>query len=195
MSATLNTCELNRNSSIPSAIVKVNLEVHGASHTVQVPENELFRVKNIFHDNEYSILRARRHQGPLKIFDVGANIGLYAIYMNFIDPQSVIYCFEPFMGALTLLKSNVRNLCEIHLHPYGLFNKEQKALMNIHAFIPTLLIGYYLIAYRSRSLHLNTSLYFCLKHLHLLHTLVLLLHELDRLIYHLRNHDLFSLMF
>jgi FkbM family methyltransferase len=134
MRATSTACEENQAFCLPSKIVTVDLEDHGISHTVKVPENELFRVKNIFHDNEYSTLRVRRHQGPLKIFDIGANIGLYAVYAKFIDPQSVIHCFEPFEGALTLLKSNVKGLCGINLHPYGLFNNEQKASMNIHRF-------------------------------------------------------------
>ena len=134
MSITITAREGNQTFSLQSSIVNVDLEVHGISHKVKVPENELFRVNNIFHDNEYSILKVRRNQGPLKIFDVGANIGLYAVYIKFIDPHSVIHCFEPFEGALKLLKSNVKDLCDIYLHPYGLFNNEQKALMNIHRF-------------------------------------------------------------
>lgn len=134
MSATVTEREENQNFFLPSPIVKVTIEAHGITHTVQIPENELFRVNNIFHDNEYSTMSVRRNQGPRKIFDVGANIGLYAVYAKYIDPQSVIHCFEPFEGALRLLEANVGNLGEIYLHPYGLYNNAQKAMMNIHRF-------------------------------------------------------------
>ncbi len=118
----------------PSPIVPVKIQGRRTSHTIHVPQNELFRTTNIFEEHEYSIPGIRRHNGPIKIFDIGANIGLYAIYMKFVVPNSVIYCFEPSGSSLVLLEVNVRNLTGIHLCPYGLYNKEQEAKMNMHRF-------------------------------------------------------------
>lgn len=134
MNERLNAIDSGQIFVLPSINMEVEVGFPGISQTVKVPENELFRAQNIFRDNEYSIPGVRRHQGPRQIFDVGANIGLYAVYMKCVDPQSIIHCFEPFEGALTLLKSNVRNFSQIYLHPFGLFNNEQNALMKIHRF-------------------------------------------------------------
>ena len=118
----------------PSPIVMIEVENRGDSYTVRIPKKELFRLKAIFQHNEYSIVGPRSHSGPLTVIDIGANVGLYAIYMKFNDPHSVIHCFEPSPSSLALLEENVGDIPGINLHPYGLYNGGQEADMNIHRF-------------------------------------------------------------
>lgn len=118
----------------PSPIIQVKVECKGISYVVKIPKNEIFRVKEIFQDNEYSIISRRSHSGPMTVVDIGANVGLYAIYAKLIDPNSVIHCFEPSPNSLLLLRTNLGHLPGIYVHPIGLFNRQEEALLNIHRF-------------------------------------------------------------
>lgn len=58
---------------------------------------------------------------PQVIFDVGANIGITAVYYSVVYPDADIYCFEPLPENLELLRINTkRNSGRIHVIPKGL---------------------------------------------------------------------------
>src|SRR6185312_9681427 len=40
------------------------------------------------------------------VFDVGANIGLFSLYVKGIQPRARIYAFEPIASTFALLKGN-----------------------------------------------------------------------------------------
>ncbi len=117
---------------IPSKIVKFNIVKKDAVFPVLIPINEVFRIKEIFHEQIYSIMRLNTQNKPLTIIDVGANIGLFAIYMKCLNPENVIYCFEPSPGTLNLLKKNVGSIKGISIYPYGLFSSEGIAKMYLN---------------------------------------------------------------
>ncbi len=62
------------------------------------------------------------------VFDVGANIGLFALYIGEHCPDGRVYAFEPLPPILETLRSNAV-LCDaqIKIFPIGLSNKESRA--------------------------------------------------------------------
>lgn len=56
------------------------------------------------------------------IFDVGANIGLFSLFVNQMNPQAKIYAFEPIEQIFKVLKNNIclYSLKNISLFNYGL---------------------------------------------------------------------------
>jgi len=130
----LNYGGCSQDAGLPSRPGSIDMQANGIACTAMVPENEVFRVNQIFKENAYSILSRRRHQGPRVIFDVGANIGLFAIYMKCIDRSAGIHCFEPYEVARSLFKANTKPFEEIYLHPYGLYNSNQQATLMLHQF-------------------------------------------------------------
>ena len=60
------------------------------------------------------------------IFDVGANVGDYAIAVgSIIGQRAQLYCFEPSKETFALLKENVKNHKNIKLYNFG-FGEENK---------------------------------------------------------------------
>jgi len=58
---------------------------------------------------------------PRVIFDIGANIGITALYYSVVYPEAQIYCFEPLPENLELLRINAqRHSDRIHVIPKGL---------------------------------------------------------------------------
>lgn len=61
---------------------------------------------------------------PQVIFDVGANIGITAVYFALTYPHAQIYCFEPLPQNLELLRTNTQPWSDrVHVIPYGLSDK------------------------------------------------------------------------
>jgi FkbM family methyltransferase len=62
---------------------------------------------------------------PRVIFDVGANIGIAALYFACVYPEAQIYCFEPLPENLQLLRRNVAPFgSRIVVVPAGLFDAQ-----------------------------------------------------------------------
>jgi len=116
----------------PSPVVRVEIQAEDQRHIVQIPEQETFRIKAIFDQNEYSILSRRRGKGAFTAFDVGANVGLFALYFQISHPDSRIYCFEPSPVAGELLMANVGHLEGMTISNYGLYNREMPTDMHVH---------------------------------------------------------------
>jgi FkbM family methyltransferase len=116
----------------PSKIVRFNIISRDAAYPVIIPINEVFRINEIFQEHTYSIMKLNNQNKPLNIIDVGANIGLFAIYMKCLNPENVIHCFEPSPSTFRLLKKNVGNIKGINIYPYGLFNSEGVATMYLN---------------------------------------------------------------
>lgn len=119
---------------LPSQPISIDIKANNVCFTAAVPKNEIFRIKQIFKENTYSILSRRSNSGPRVIIDVGANIGLFAIYMKCIDPTARVHCFEPYQEALSLLSTNIKTFQDIYVHPYGLYRGETEAILHLHRF-------------------------------------------------------------
>jgi len=63
------------------------------------------------------------------IFDVGANVGSYALLLQKHFENSEIFCFEPHPNTFIKLKNNTENLPNIHIHNVGFSNENTEALL------------------------------------------------------------------
>ncbi len=119
-------------STLPSKPVSVTIEGKNGRYPVMIPKAELFRIKEIFKDQGYAFPKPHRLKRPLTVFDVGANVGLFSIYVKMVDPKSTVYCFEPVSTTFGLLKKNLEKLMRINQFPFGLYNQDTTADIHIH---------------------------------------------------------------
>ena len=117
----------------PSDIIEVVLPCESHCTPVLIPRNEVFRVQNIFVAKEYGIPSAFVPAGSATIVDIGANVGLFALFMKTIKPDSRIICFEPAPDTLKLLHKNIQGHQDVYVYPYALSNRTGKVEMLIHA--------------------------------------------------------------
>jgi hypothetical protein len=129
----------------PSPLVSFNLHINGEKVEVKIPKNELARVKEIFQQNEYSVLAHRSKQGKRTIIDVGGNVGLFSLYMKMNYPESEIFAFEPVPSTFELLKLNTQIFTDIKLFPIALFNEDKKEIIQLHVEI----VGQILLKYKT----------------------------------------------
>ena len=115
----------------PSEIIEVHITYQGRQVVVQLPQNEAAVVREIFERQEYALPAWYVPAEPTQVWDVGANIGLFALYMKLIYPQSVIYCYEPAPVTVALCRANTASQAGVHVYPFGLYNQEQEAAMNL----------------------------------------------------------------
>jgi FkbM family methyltransferase len=118
----------------PLVTITVNSTRDGRrlSHEVCLPKDEVFRLHAILKDAEYSLARLPDRQPPRTVLDIGANVGLFALYMKLAHPQAVIHCYEPVPSTLALLTRNIGSLGDIHVHPYALAKQAGEAEMHLH---------------------------------------------------------------
>lgn len=116
----------------PSPIVTLSVQHKGRSIPIQTFRNEVFLVREIFEQHEYGILSHRSREGPRRVLDVGANVGLFAVYTKLKYPESLVHCYEPAPNALPLCAANTGAFAGVTIHPYGLFNRDQAATLHLH---------------------------------------------------------------
>jgi FkbM family methyltransferase len=85
------------------------------THT-SIEETE-FIYNEVFVKQEYM-----RHgltlEGASCVFDIGANIGVFALYAKIKNPKAVIHAFEPIPDTCDVLRRNVElhRLADVHVH-------------------------------------------------------------------------------
>jgi FkbM family methyltransferase len=119
---------------LPSPVVKTEINTNNRRCVVQIPGQEMFRIASIFEQKEYAVMDKRRRDGIFNVFDVGANIGLFALWVHDRHPHSKIYCFEPSPATQMLLEENVGELSEMVICEYGLYNRDIQTPMYIHQY-------------------------------------------------------------
>jgi hypothetical protein len=102
-----------------SQLKKVTIHGKKKNYRVKIPKNELFRIKKIFSRHAYAIPKDFLTNRTLIVVDVGANVGLFALYMKLIRPESIIYCFEPVPTTLELLQANIGYMSDFHIYPFA----------------------------------------------------------------------------
>lgn len=112
--------------SLPSEVIKAR--VSGPEHdsrSLLIPKKEIFRLKNIFQQEEYALPKGFTPPSETTVVDIGANVGAFALYADHWSPHCVIHCFEPNPQVLPLLTQNKREAKgTIHVHPFALSDEE-----------------------------------------------------------------------
>lgn len=116
---------------IPSEIIEVQISYQGRPVRVRLPGNEAIEVRRIFEMQEYALPVWYAPAEPMQVWDVGANVGLFALYMKLKYPQSIIHCYEPAPATVALCRANTAAQTGVHIYPFGLYNQEQEAAMNL----------------------------------------------------------------
>ena len=84
-----------------------------------------FSYRAIFEDQTYLKFGITIGDGDC-VFDVGANIGLFALFVNLLCKASSVYCFEPNPQVFSILKANVHLYAPgTKLFPFGLSNEDK----------------------------------------------------------------------
>ena len=120
------------NYDFPSSLTNISIKTKKEDFSVTLPKNELFRVKKIFFENEYDIPEKYIPQDDIVVVDIGANAGLFALYMSMRKSIREIHCFEPTPGTVEILKRNIGKRKNIHVHPFGLTDHDGTGRLAIH---------------------------------------------------------------
>jgi FkbM family methyltransferase len=93
--------------------------------------------REIFEEGVYAQEGIQYHDG-MTIFDVGANIGMFASYVNRFYPSAKIYCFEPLPLTFKALQANAKEHGFKHtqLNKYGLSDKAGSATFTFFPHSP-----------------------------------------------------------
>ena len=68
------------------------------------------------------------------IYDIGANIGTWTLLAKSIFPAAAIHAFEPLKSHIDEFLSSCNGLSNVHIHAYGVGNKESSELINVSSF-------------------------------------------------------------
>lgn len=103
---------------LPPFILKGGLVIH---HRFGDPVGLMFH--EIFVERAYTPDQFYRPQAGDVIFDAGANIGLFALYLVSLEPRINVHCFEPNPTVFNTLVENIQinHLTKIiHAYPFAL---------------------------------------------------------------------------
>ncbi len=118
----------------PSPLAQVQPPGISDMQTIWIPRDEVFRVHNIFEKHEYAVPAQYLPSSPLTIVDIGANVGLFALYMKRIRTDCDIYCFEPAPHILRLLEKNLRGHQRVKTFAYALSDHDGEAELYLNPF-------------------------------------------------------------
>jgi len=123
---------------------------NGLSIQYQNKSEALYVYKEVFEDQIYL-----RHGIAIKdgdcIFDVGANIGLFTMFVQSIRIGCAIHAFEPSPELCGILTANVGTFSNVTIHQFGLSDTEKEA---VFTFYPnySILSGFYADEAREREM-------------------------------------------
>jgi FkbM family methyltransferase len=107
----------------------IDMTINNVSIQIKIPKKEIFRINAIFQEQEYHI----PNPGHVRtIVDIGANIGLTAIYFRMLYPISRICCFEPCSSSFGMLKENTASFSGIETYRLAVSDYDGKANLKIH---------------------------------------------------------------
>ena len=98
--------------------------------------NRLYENRN--HDassnGELNLLKKFSSLNPSVIFDVGANVGEYAMLASSHCAEATIYSFEPVSKTYTMLQANIKDHAREKIIPVnkGFYSENKKQLINIY---------------------------------------------------------------
>lgn len=116
----------------PSNIIDYSVSLKGKDISIKIPSYEVFRIEEIFGENEYLVPGMENIESPV-IVDVGANVGVFSLYVKLMNPSAELYCYEPAPNALSLLHQNLNNHEDVVVHECGLSNVHGTAQIQLNA--------------------------------------------------------------
>jgi FkbM family methyltransferase len=71
------------------------------------PANTMIAYQEIFREKIYRRSVAELRPGSV-VFDVGANVGLFTLFLNTLEMPLTVHCFEPIPATFAALEANIR---------------------------------------------------------------------------------------
>ncbi|OWK35335.1 FkbM family methyltransferase [Fimbriiglobus ruber] len=106
---------------VPPALVAVTVHNAVEKRQMLIPRDETGTVARIFGEGKYDGVPVDKLRVPPVIVDVGANVGVFALYAKLrFHRDAIVHCFEPHLPTIELLRRNVRELPGVTVHPFGL---------------------------------------------------------------------------
>jgi FkbM family methyltransferase len=84
----------------------IETEVRGIKYRIECPEDMITFGQKIL-DNEYGLDRIEQPEDAIIIGDLGANVGVFALWARALFPKSVIISYEPNPEAVEILRRNI----------------------------------------------------------------------------------------
>ena len=104
------------------------------------PKRDLGLENKIYFTGEYETGTLRFLQSVLKnkgvFLDIGANIGLYSLYVSYYFPEIKVLSFEPLNSAHAILTENIKlnEFKNIEIFNYALGSKRENLYINEHEY-------------------------------------------------------------
>lgn len=125
--------QLHKVTELPSELIAVLITLqNGSQQTIKIPRDELFRIKNVFQNNEYALPRRYKPPEDMTVVDIGANVGTFAIYAKQWAKNVHVYCYEPNSQVLNILKENLQSYRNIYQYPVALSDKNGEFNLYLH---------------------------------------------------------------
>lgn len=100
------------------------ISLNGSVYDITFRKGDFFIFRDVY--DYYANLNSLYEQSPQVIIDLGAHIGLTAILLNSIYPQSTIYCVEPNPRNVQLLQLNKTE--KMVIIPKGVSSHQQQTV-------------------------------------------------------------------
>ncbi|HMO17960.1 MAG TPA: FkbM family methyltransferase [Oligoflexia bacterium] len=123
-----------------SQVVNSRFEIQTSSGTqtryLKYPINEAFLFSQIFKNEPYKTDSGRESciSSPDLIIDIGANIGLFSLYMKSIYPEAEVHAFEANKDTFSLLSYNLSSLERTTTYQFGWGDSDRSIDLYRHPF-------------------------------------------------------------
>jgi FkbM family methyltransferase len=93
---------------------------------------EEYRINSIFEKEPETIAWIDSISNSDSVFyDIGANIGIYTLYMNYKNPMMQMYCFEPVQNNFNSLQNNIISNNALNVHPFNIALSNNNVINNL----------------------------------------------------------------
>lgn len=97
-----------------------------------VPSGEAFLIGDIFVREEYPLTRLKGVLRKPVVVDIGANVGLFSLYVHLNIPAVTIHSFEPSQGLCAAMQANLAGRANVHMHPVALSDHDGEACLHLN---------------------------------------------------------------
>jgi FkbM family methyltransferase len=93
---------------------------------------EEYRISSIFEKEPETIAWIDSICNSNSVFyDIGANIGIYTLYMNYKNPMMQMFCFEPVQNNFSSLQNNIILNGAKNVHPFNIALSNNNMITNL----------------------------------------------------------------
>ena len=93
---------------------------------------EEYRINSIFQKEPETIAWIDSICNSDSVFyDIGANIGIYTLYMNYKNPMMQMFCFEPVQNNFNSLQNNIILNNAKNVHPFNIALSNNNMITNL----------------------------------------------------------------